>query len=310
MKPNRINYLNSANYIILFLAATLFISCSKKGGAPEPELIATKPSNLSYSPATLNLSAGTAGTSNKPIISGTLPIAYSVSTSPGNNGAITIDSEGKIKAAGTLAAGTYNVSVTAANAGGTTSFSNIFTITVTAVQEPQNLAYTPNSVTVTQGTAATSATPTITSSGTVTYTLSSSPASAAITINTQGVISATSALTAGTYLISVTAANTNGSSSFPNIYTIQVNAPGTTSVTYTNDIQAIIANNCASCHFSGGTGGISFSSYTAAKNNIDNILTRIKLAQGAPGMMPNGGTRLPQATINLIQKWKDDGLLQ
>ncbi len=165
---------------------------------------------------------------------------------------------------------------------------------------PSALSYSPNSLTVTQGTAATSATPTITSSSAVSYAITSSPATTAVTINSQGVIAASSSLPAGTYAISVTATNTAGSKTFANAYTITVNA-ASTAVTFNNTVKAIIQNNCGSCHNG-------FTTYATATSKIDAILSRINLAQGATGMMPKNGTKLPQATIDLIQKWKDDGL--
>jgi hypothetical protein len=298
-----IKSLTSITFILLFIA------CGKKEGAdPEPQTSLL--SNLVYSPATLNLNAGAAGISAKPTISGTMPVTYSLTTSPSSNGAITIDSEGKINAAITLAAGTYKVSVNAINAAGLIKFDDVYTIIVTApaATGPANLTYTPNSLMVNQGTAATSAVPTITSTGTVTYTLAVSPATTAITINSQGKISANATLTTGTYLISVTTETSSGSKTFVNIYSIQVNNANTSSITYNGNIKSIIQTNCGSCHVSGPQSG--FGTFTSAKNNIDVILTRIKLAQGESGMMPSGGTRLSQATIDMVQKWKDDGLLE
>jgi hypothetical protein len=45
--------------------------------------------------------------------------------------------------------------------------------------------------------------------------------------------------------------------------------------------------------------------YAEVKDAILNrgLLNRISLAQGTPGMMPNGGQRLPQATIDKIFEW-------
>ncbi|MBC7914953.1 MAG: hypothetical protein H7Y07_12615 [Pyrinomonadaceae bacterium] len=307
LKSN-LNFL-SIKRLTYFTFIFLFIACGKKEGAdPQPQ--ASLASNLVYSPASLNLIAGASGISAKPAISGTMPVTYSITTSPLSNGAITIDSEGKINAAITLAVGTYKVSVTAVNAAGSAKFDDVYTIIVTAAPTtgPANLIYTPNSLTLTQGTAATSAVPSITSTGPVTYTFSVSPATTAITINSQGRISASTALTTGTYLISVTAENASGSKTFANIYSFQVNSVNTLSVTYNGNIKSIIQNSCGSCHISGPQTG--FGTFISAKNNIDVILSRIKLPQGSSGMMPSGGSRLSQATIDLVQKWKDDGLLE
>jgi hypothetical protein len=290
--------LKSFAFLSLFL---LFVSCSSKDEGTPAAVLA---SNLVYSPTSLTITPGATGASAKPSVSGTLPVTYSLTTLPSSS-AITIDSEGAIKTASTLPAGTYTVSVTATNAAGTAKFDNVYTITVQA-QAPKNLIYSPNSSTVTQGTAVTSAAPAITSASAVTYAITTTPQTSAITINNQGVISATNALVAGSYVVSVTATNTIGASTFPSAYTINVNSITTSAVTYSSDVQAIIQSNCGSCHINGAQR--SFNSYTNVKNNIDGILSRINLAQGASGMMPAGGTKLSPATINLIQKWKDDGL--
>jgi hypothetical protein len=300
-----LNIFSTKNLICLF-AFFVIVSCSKKNSG-EPEVAASVISNLVYSPNSLSLQSGVAGSSVKPSLSGTLPVSFSISSSPTNSG-ITIDSEGKVKVASTVAAGTYNISVTATNAAGTVKFDNAYSITVSASAIPQNLSYSPNSITISQGTTVASAAPSVTSSTSVSYSISVSPASPAISINNQGVISAASTLATGIYSVTVTATNSSGSKAFANAYTITVNSNSTASVTYTNTIQAIIQNNCGTCHINGPQ--VKFDSYASTKNNIDAILSRIKLAQGAAGMMPNGGTRLPQETINSVQKWKDDGLLE
>ena len=40
------------------------------------------------------------------------------------------------------------------------------------------------------------------------------------------------------------------------------------------------------------------------------LLTRISLENGNSSLMPNGGPRMPQATIDIIVKWEKDGLLE
>ncbi len=298
--------LYSIKNLICALCLLFIVSCSKKSDE-EPIVSASLISSLAYSPNSLNLQSGVAGTSVKPSLSGTLPVTFSVSTSP-NNGGITVDSEGKIKVASTVTAGTYNISVTAINSAGSKTFDNVYSVTVSTSGLPQNLSYSPNSITVNQGTAFASAAPSITSSSAVSYSISTVPAASAISINNSGVISVTNALAGGTYSVSVTATNSSGSRAFANAYTITVNAAGAASVTYTNTVKAIIQSDCGTCHINGPQ--INLGTYANAKTNIDAILSRIKLAQGAAGMMPNGGTRLPQETINLVQKWKDDGLLE
>jgi|694.fasta_scaffold03351_20 hypothetical protein len=82
-------------------------------------------------------------------------------------------------------------------------------------------------------------------------------------------------------------------------------------VTYTNQVRAIIETNCIGCH--GNTsplGNLSLTNYNQTKNNINNIIDRIQRPQGATGMMPLGQTRLPEGSISIIKKWRDDGLIE
>ena len=379
---------------LYFLILFFLISCSsKEDSAPK----ATAPSNLAYSPATLELKTGVAGSSVKPTVAGTMPISYSLSTNPNSNGAITIESDGIIKATTALAIGDYNISVTATNSAGSVAFNNVYkiqvkdnpvlvsaltyspnslsfetgevksssvptiagtkpvtfavsstpasqyitvdntgkitagkdisagtytlsltatnaagaaefktvyTITATAPKGPTALAYSPNLLTLVEGTAGTSTTPTVTGAGTITYMVSSSPATSEITINNQGIIAVTANLPVGTYILAVTAANAEGNKAFANAYSVKVETSNPT--TFNNEVKAIIQNNCASCHTTGAQS--KYNQYANAKAGIDAILDRIQRAQGSAGMMPQGGTKLSADLINTIKKWKDDGL--
>ena len=88
---------------------------------------------------------------------------------------------------------------------------------------------------------------------------------------------------------------------------------GTTAgdVTYTNTVKGIVENNCLFCHTSPPQNGapMQLTTYADVKFAVLNrgLLNRISRAQGAPGMMPNGGTRLPQATIDKIAQWAETG---
>jgi uncharacterized membrane protein len=81
-------------------------------------------------------------------------------------------------------------------------------------------------------------------------------------------------------------------------------------VTYSNSIKAIVDNNCIRCHATVPVNGAPFSlvTYSDVKTHVVGIINRTSRDQGAVGMMPNGGTRLPQATIDQIVKWQSDGL--
>lgn len=88
--------------------------------------------------------------------------------------------------------------------------------------------------------------------------------------------------------------------------------PNPVTITYTNTIKSIISTNCTSCHGSNPSNGAngSLDTYTRVKASADNIIDRISRAQGAAGMMPQNGTRLPQSTINKIIEWKANGFIE
>ena len=85
-------------------------------------------------------------------------------------------------------------------------------------------------------------------------------------------------------------------------------------VTYTNTVKSIMDNNCISCHAATPINGApnSLTTYENVKEAALNggLLDRISRNQGAPGMMPSGGTRLPQAVINQVTTWSNQGLIE
>lgn len=85
-------------------------------------------------------------------------------------------------------------------------------------------------------------------------------------------------------------------------------------VTYTNTVKSIIDNNCIFCHAATPINGapMPLVTYENVKEAVLNrgLINRISREQGEPGMMPNGGTRLPQAVINQIIAWNTQGLQQ
>lgn len=85
---------------------------------------------------------------------------------------------------------------------------------------------------------------------------------------------------------------------------ISDNTPITEEVTYNKDVKQIIDANCVSCH---SPGAQALTNYTEVKNNIDNIIDRISRPNGDPLKMPQGGSLSP-TQINIITKWKADGL--
>tara|TARA_R110000868_G_scaffold99106_2_gene272914 strand:- start:1147 stop:1434 length:288 start_codon:yes stop_codon:yes gene_type:complete len=79
-------------------------------------------------------------------------------------------------------------------------------------------------------------------------------------------------------------------------------------VTYDSDIKSIMSNNCTSCHGDPTTNSapMSLTTFDQVKSNINNILSRIN---NASSPMPQAGLMTIE-NRNLIQQWKDDGLLE
>ncbi len=85
--------------------------------------------------------------------------------------------------------------------------------------------------------------------------------------------------------------------------------PNENAVSFASQIKPIIEQNCTPCHVEGGD-RTNYTMFANAKSNVDGILNRINRNQGDTGLMPNGGQKLSEDKINLIQKWKDDGLAE
>jgi mono/diheme cytochrome c family protein len=85
-------------------------------------------------------------------------------------------------------------------------------------------------------------------------------------------------------------------------------------VTYNLNVKSIIDNNCISCHGTNPVNGgqLSLTNYNQVKNAVLNneLLDRVSRTVGESGLMPSGGPRLPQQTIDVIAKWNTDGLLE
>lgn len=84
-----------------------------------------------------------------------------------------------------------------------------------------------------------------------------------------------------------------------------------TKVTYENNMQTLVMNNCAPCHIpSKGGNKKALDNYVALKDNIDYVIHRIELHPGEKGFMPFKRDRLSDSTISVFKKWKEDGMLQ
>ena len=85
-------------------------------------------------------------------------------------------------------------------------------------------------------------------------------------------------------------------------------------VKYNDQVKNIINTNCIVCHQNPPINGapMRLTTYDDVKNAVltRGLIDRISRPQGAPGMMPNGGTRLPQALINQIITWQNEGFAE
>jgi hypothetical protein len=93
--------------------------------------------------------------------------------------------------------------------------------------KPSNLIYATNTITVTQGTAAISVTPTVTGTAPLTFSIATvSTPNSAITINSStGVVSLATTSVVGTFQVNIQVSNTAGNEIFTNALTITVNSP-------------------------------------------------------------------------------------
>jgi hypothetical protein len=77
---------------------------------------------------------------------------------------------------------------------------------------------------------------------------------------------------------------------------------------YTENVAPILESNCTGCH-SGPTpkAGLSLDSYSNVRAAIKtgNVLDRVTRVQGSPGFMPNSGTKLSDANLEILQTFFD-----
>ncbi|GAA3584159.1 hypothetical protein [Snuella lapsa] len=89
--------------------------------------------------------------------------------------------------------------------------------------------------------------------------------------------------------------------------------PIATTITYNDHVKVIIDNNCIGCHKSPAVNGanVSLLTYNDVKNAVQNNNLISKINGNGPGaQMPLNGQKLPQTSIDIIEKWEDDGFLE
>ena len=111
-------------------------------------------------------------------------------------------------------------------------------------------------------------------------------------------------------IITVLLFNCSGGGDDPTYQPDPTPDPNATTVTYNADIKSIISNNCIKCHANPPVNGapMSLTTYSQVKSFVDKIITRINSSTNP--MPPSPNTPLTQTQKNLIQQWKDDGLLE
>ncbi len=74
---------------------------------------------------------------------------------------------------------------------------------------------------------------------------------------------------------------------------------------YNENVAPILSSNCVGCH--PGQGGLSLDSYTSVYSAIKsgNVLDRVNRNSGENGFMPQGGQKLSNANLDILQTFFD-----
>ena len=74
---------------------------------------------------------------------------------------------------------------------------------------------------------------------------------------------------------------------------------------YNENVAPILSSNCTGCH--PGQGGLSLDSYTSVYSAIQsgNVLDRVNRNSGDNGFMPQGGQKLSNANLDILQTFFD-----
>ena len=82
-------------------------------------------------------------------------------------------------------------------------------------------------------------------------------------------------------------------------------------ITYTEHIKPIFDSNCVACHSNPAINGagVPLTTLSQVQSSIENtnLIDRINKLSGEGGFMPLGGSRMPQASIDLIIQWQTEG---
>ena len=233
-------------------SATYTITATNTGGSATATvtiLINDAAPSITYSPSSFTLTNGTAMTTATATNTGGSVTSWSIS--PALPSGLTFEtSNGTIWGTPTEVSSSTSYTVTATNPGG--SGTATVTIQVNDVA-PSSITYTPNSFTLTNGTAMTTATPT-SSGGTVTsWSVSPSLPSGLSLDNTTGAISGTPTAITSSATYTITATNTGGSATA--VVTIQVNMAPPSSISYNPSSHTLVKGTAMTTVTPTATGG-------------------------------------------------------
>src|SRR5215211_882476 len=79
-------------------------------------------------------------------------------------------------------------------------------------------------------------------------------------------------------------------------------------INYADNVQPVIVGNCSPCHIPTKGNKEPLNTYQAAKTHIDDIIGRIQRNPDEKGFMPFKHPKLPDSTIQVFVRWKNDGL--
>lgn len=85
-------------------------------------------------------------------------------------------------------------------------------------------------------------------------------------------------------------------------------------ISYDTHIKSIFDTNCVACHSNPAINGagVPLTTFSQVKSAIEatDLIDRINRQSGEGGFMPLGGSRMPQAAINLIIQWQTEGFVE
>src|SRR5215211_6812513 len=84
----------------------------------------------------------------------------------------------------------------------------------------------------------------------------------------------------------------------------------TPKLTYDANVKPVVVANCTPCHFPPGGNKEPLNSYTALTKNIDSVIARIQKNPADKGFMPFKHPKLPDSTIQVFVRWKNEGMLE